>query len=189
MPLSRKQQGNYRKLVDAAYAAEAERLRGELPVKEDWRRKLNMDLTEDKYSTKQMNNADFDRVMLELAIMAGDDYWIGRCSTNDSRKLRHVIEWFVRDLEVLEKHPIDWSYIVGICDQAKYASGLMDCPDEHLVKIMQMVDTHVRRLARRADIERADLPSAYFRKGCSDDEAIARFHHDHHHHINHGRAA
>lgn len=189
MPFSSGQQGKYRVLVDAAYAAEAERLRGELPIKNDWRRKINLDTT-GHYSTKEMNSTtDFDKVMLELAIMADDYYWINRLSTADERRLRHVIQWFIYDLEFLEKHPIDWKYIAGICSQAKYASSLMDCPAEHLAKVMQMVDTHVRRLAKKAGIARADLPSAYFRKGCSDQEAIALFRHDHHHHIRHGEAA
>lgn len=184
-----RQQGHYRRLVDAAYAAEAERLKGELPIKEDWRRQLNLDTT-GFYSTKQMNQTtDFDKVMLELAIMADDYYWINRLSTSDERRLRHVIQWFIYDLEFLEQQKIEWAYIQGICHQAGYVDSLLDCPAEHLAKVMQMVDTHIRRLAGKANVARADLPSAYFRKGYPDEEAIARFRHDHHHHIKHGEAA
>ncbi|QBG47850.1 hypothetical protein EGM51_10760 [Verrucomicrobia bacterium S94] len=189
MPISRGQQGKYRTLVDAAYMAEAQRLRGEIPRKDEWRRQLNVRTT-GKYSTKQMNSTtDFDAVMLELAIIADDYYWINRLSTAAERRLRHIIEWFIYDLEYLTKQTITWKYIQGICKQAGYADSLMDCPAEHLAKVMQMTDTHVRRLANKVDIARSDLPSAYMRKGLSDAEAIARFRHDHHHHINHRSAA
>ena len=177
------QRGRYRQLVDAAYAAEAERLRGDLPPKDEWRRKINLDTT-GKYSTMEMNQTtDFDKVMLELAIIAMDEYWLNRLSSSEERRYRHVIQWMIEDLEYLEKHPIAWSYIQGICKQANYATSLMDCPAEHLAKVMQMVDTHVRRLAKRADIARADLPSAYKRKSRTDEAK------DHRHHITHKQGA
>lgn len=183
------QRCRYRQLVDAAYTAEAERLRGDLPPKETWRREINL-ATTGKYSTMEMNQTtDFDKVMLELAIIAMDEYWLNRLSSSEERRLRHVIQWMIEDLEYLERQPIAWSYIQGICKQANYATSLMDCPAEHLAKVMQMVDTHVRRLAKRQEIARADLPSAYKRKGRTDAEAKALWHHDHHHHINHGATA
>ena len=184
------QRGKYHKLAFAAYTAEAERLQGNLPPREEWRRQLNMRIT-GKYSTKQMNQTkDFDAVMMELAILADDDYWINRLSTSDERRLRHVIEWFIYDLEFLMKTSIDWKYIQGICKQAGYSDSLMDCPINHLAKVMQMVDTHVRRLAKEQDIACADLPSGYMRTGkYTDEQAIAAFRHDHHHHINHRSAA
>lgn len=186
MAITRAQQGPYRQLVEAAYAVEASRLAGDLPGKEDWRRKINVDAC-GKFSTKQWTNADFDKVMLELAIIAGDDYWIGRCSTNDVRQLRWIMEkQFIPDLEMLEQRKIDWAYIQGICKQANFPQSMMECPFPMLQRVLQMVDTHVRRLARRADIEMIDLPSGYFRKGIRPgDKARAMFRHDHHHHITH----
>lgn len=186
---NRKQQAHYRSLVDIAYMAEAQRLGGKIPRKDDWRRRLNLDTT-GHYSTKEMNQTtDFDAVMLELAIMAGDDYWINRLITSAERRLRCVIRWFIYDLEYLTKQPIKWSYIKGICKQAGYSDSLLDCPAEHLAKVMQMVDTHVRRLASKAEIARRNLPSAYLRNGRTEAEAIALFRHDHHHQINIGEAA
>lgn len=186
---NRKQQGHYRMLVDAAYMAEAQRLQGEIPRKDEWRRKINLDTT-GYYSTKEMNQTtDFDKVMLELAIMAGDDYWMNRLITSAERRLRHVIRWFIYDLEYLKKEQVKWSYIKAICKQAGYSDNLLDCPAEHLANVMQMVDSYVRKLAKEQKIARADLPSGYMRKGYSDAEAIAAFRHDHHHHIKHGEAA
>jgi len=183
------QRGIYHKLVFAAYTIEAERLKGDLPRRDEWRKQLNVRIT-GKYSTKEMNQVeDFDLIIMELAIIAEDYYWINRLSTAAERRLRHVIQWFIYDLEYLKKEQITWDYIKGICKQAGIATGLMDCPAEHLAKVMQMVDTHVRRMAADQEIVRADLPSGYMRKGLPDEEAIARFRHDHHHHITHGAAA
>lgn len=192
MPLSQGQQARYRQLVDTAYDEERTRHAADpdFPGKEDWRRKLNRDTT-GKYSTKQMNNADFDKVMLELGIIAGDDYWIARASTNDVRQLRWILEkQFIPDLEMLEQKPCDWSYIAGICKQAGFPATMLDCPYPMLQCVLQMVDTHIRRLAKRAGIKLIDLPSGYFRKGIRPgDTARAMFRHDHHHHVHHGAAA
>lgn len=169
------QQTHYRNLVNVAYAAEAARLKGELPTKEDWRRELNLDTT-GHYSTKEMNQTtDFDAVMMELAIMADDYYWINRLSTANERRLRHIIQWFMHDLEYLTKEQVRWGYIQGICKQAGYSDSLLDCPITDLTKVMQMVDTHVRRLAKDQGIARADLPSSDIRKGHSAAEVATKF--------------
>ena len=183
------QRGIYHKLIFSAYTAEAERLKGDIPRREEWRKQLNLRIT-GKYSTKEMNQVDdFDQIIMELAIMADDYYWINRLSTAVERRLRHVIQWFIYDLEYLKHERITWDYIKAICKQAGYATSLMDCPAEHLSKVMMMVDQQIRRMAKEAGIDRSDLPSAYMRKGYSDEEAIAKFRHDHHHHIKHGEAA
>lgn len=184
----RQMQGWYRALVHEAWLAHCQQT-GEFISEEDFRRDINVKTT-GKYSTTQMNcSKDFDAVMMELAIIAGNDYWMNKLSTSESRRYRHVIQWFIYDLEYLEKKPIAWAYIQGIAEQAKYSTSLKDCPVEHLADIMKMVDTHIRRLAKRQDIARADLPTAYMRKGKNDTEAKALWHHDHKHHILHGVAA
>ena len=160
---------------------------------DDWRRKINVDQT-GKYSSAKMTNAQFDRVMLELAIVAGDDYWIGRCSTNEVRMLRWIIKkQFICDLEFLEQQKIGWEYIQGICKQAGFSDSLMDCPVEDLERVMMMLDSHIRRLAKNHKpnaIAIADLPSGPFRKGIRPaNKAMAIYRHDHHHHITHGAAA
>jgi hypothetical protein len=193
MPLSKGQQGKYRQLVDAAYAAEAQRLMGDLPPKNDWRRQINL-ATTGCYSTKEMKNTtDFDAVMLELAILADDTYWIGRLSSAVERRIRWVItKQFIPDLELLEKRALDWQYCKSICNRMGIPDRIEDCPAQMLIKVLQAVDTHIRRLAKREGIELIDLPSGYFRKGVRPvDKAQAKYRHDHHHHVthNHGAAA
>ena len=179
----------YHTLAMKAYTAEAERLNGDIPPRDEWRHMINVRVT-GKHSTRQMNqHKDFDAIMLEFAILAGDDKAINRFITGEERRLRHIIQWFIYDLEYLKHERVTWDYIKAICKQAGYATSLMDCPVEHLSKVMMMVDEHVRRMAKDQEIARADLPSGYMRKGYSDEEAIARYRHDHHHHIKHGEAA
>lgn len=181
-------QGCYRTLVHEAWLAHCQQSE-EFISEDDFRRDINVKKT-GKYSTTQMNcSTDFDAVMMELAIIAGNDYWMNKLSLSESRRYRHNIMWFIYDLEYLEKKPISWAYIQGIAKQAKYSTSLKDCPVEHLAKIQMMLDTHIRRLAKRQNIARSDLPTAYMRKGKSDEEAKALWHHDHHHHILHGVAA
>ena len=160
---------------------------------EVWRRKINVDQT-GKYSSAKMTNAQFDKIMLELGIIAGDDYWIGRCSTNDVRMLRWIIrKQFICDLEFLEQKKIGWEYIQGICKQAGFSDSLMDCPVEDLERVMMMLDSRIRHLAKNYKphaIAIADLPSGPFRKGIRPaNKAMAIYRHDHHHHITHGAAA
>jgi len=185
-------QKHYRQLVDEAWRVHCEQ--NELNVfdraaKDEWRRKINVDTT-GCYSTKEMNcSKHFDAVMMELAIIAGNDYWMNKLSLSESRRYRHNIKWFLYDIEYLEKRELTWAYIQSIAEQAKYTTSLKDCPVEHLANIMMMLDTHIRRLAKKAGVARADLPTAYMRKGKTDDEAMAAWRHDHHHHILHGVAA
>lgn len=186
---SRWHQGHYRVLVHDAWLAHCKQT-GEAPnckgAEENFRRDINVKTT-GKYSTTQMNcSKDFDAVMMELAIIAGNDYWLNKLSLSESRRYRHVIEWFVYDLEYLKKEKITWEYIKGICGQAGFSTTtLKDCPVEHLADLVKMIDTHVRRLAKEQGIARADLPSGYMRRGRTDEEAKALWHHDHHHHITH----
>lgn len=151
-----------------------------------FRREINLDAT-GCYSIKEMNQTDdFDAVMLELAIRGEDLYWINRLSTAAERRIKWVIEkQFIPDLEFLLKKPVAYSYIAGIAAQAKYPIDLNDCPATMFVRVLQMVDTHIRRLAKKQSVELIDLPSGYFRKGLAPAKAKAAFHHDHHHHLTH----
>jgi hypothetical protein len=151
-----------------------------------FRREINMKATQ-CYSIKEMNQTtDFDAVMLELAIIAFDEYWIDRLSCSAERRLRWILRnQFIPDLEFLMKEQIGWEYITGICEQAKIPTRMDDCPAPMLMKIVQMVDTYIRRLAKKSGIDLIDLPSGYFRRGWKPSAAKAKFRHDHHHHVHH----
>lgn len=147
-----------------------------------FRREINMQAT-GCYSIKEMNQTtDFDAVMLELAIIANDMYWINRLSSSAERRIKWVIEkQFIPDLEFLLKEPVSYSYIEGIAKQAKYPIDINDCPAELLIRVVPMVDTHIRRIAKKQGIEISDLPSGYFRRGLPSAAAKAKFRHDQNH--------
>ena len=153
----------------------------------NWRHQTNLDAT-GSYSIKEMNQTDdFDHVMLELAIIAEDTYWIDRLSSTAERRIKWVIEkQFIPDLEFLKKEAVTWDYIKAICEKAGFPTDFNDCPAQLLVRVLQMVDTHIRRMAKKQGIDLIDLPSGYFRRGIRPaDRAQAKFRHDHHHHVTH----
>ena len=183
------QRYKYFELFHKAWIAHCEQS-GESPnnkgKESDFRRQINLDATQ-CYSIKEMNQTGhFDTVMLELAIISEDEFWINRLSSAAERRIKWVIEkQFIPDLEFLYKEKIDWKYIEGICSQAGIPSKVQDCPAQLLVRVLQMVDTHIRRLAKKNDVELIDLPSGYFRRGYKPAAAQAKFRHDHHHHVTH----
>jgi hypothetical protein len=153
-----------------------------------FRREINLDAT-GCYSIKEMNQtSDFDAVMLELAIRGEDLYWINRLSTAAERRIKWVIEkQFIPDLEFLLKKPVPYSYIAGIAAQAKYPIDLNDCPAEMFVRVLKMVDTHIRRLAKKQHVELIELPSGYFRRGVQAPLGRIKTRHDNHHHQPHDK--
>lgn len=153
----------------------------------EWRHAISVESCGCK-SIKEMNHtSDFDAVMLELAIVAGDMYWLDRLASAAERRIKWVIEHqFIPDLEVLTKQQIGWGYIEGICEQAGLPSKIEDCPAQLLQKVLQMVDSHIRRLARKEGIKPRDLPSGYFRRGIRPGStAQAKYRHDQHHRRQH----
>jgi len=102
----------------------------------------------------------FDRVMAHLAIQANDEYWIRRTAEQAEVRLRFQIRQFLSDLEFLTKTPHDWGYIVGMWRQAdQMPQDIDDAPAQLLWKVLQMLDTHIRRLCRDYQIAPQDLPS------------------------------
>jgi hypothetical protein len=163
MSFTRAQQGKYRPVVDAAWRRECE-LEGFAPndrkARDRWYRRQLL-AAADVYSTKQCNAVkDFDKVMLHFAIRAEDEYWMKRLAQADERRVRHHLRRYMRDLEYLEKRSVDWAYVKSIYGQSKLPPGDMkDCPAECLLKVLQMLDTHVRRVAKNEGIRPMDLPS------------------------------
>lgn len=163
MSFTRAQQGKYRPVVKAAWVRECG-LTGLAPNdKAAYNRWYRRELlaAADVYSTKQCNAVkDFDKVMLHFAILAEDEFWMRRLAQADERRVRHHLRRYMRDLEYLEKRRVDWAYVKSIYGQSQLPPGDMkDCPAEYLLKVLQMLDTHVRRVARDMEIRPMDLPS------------------------------
>lgn len=101
----------------------------------------------------------FDKVMALLAQVANDEYWMRRTSQSDEVRMIYQIRRYMRDLEHLLGHSVDWNYVRGIWKQTRMLPGLDDAPADALAKVLGMLDTHIRRLCKKVGIRPMDLPT------------------------------
>lgn len=102
----------------------------------------------------------FDRAMSELAIVAGDSYWIDRTTAAAENRLRYLIRCLLQDLDELQGGTHTWAYVAGIWKQSQQLPvDIDDAPAQTLFKVFQMLDTHVRRVADRQGMHPDDLDS------------------------------
>lgn len=102
----------------------------------------------------------FDRVMSALAVAAGNEAWMERTAASSERRLRYQIRRFLVDLDWLTNTQHDWSYVRGIWTQSQSLPlDLEDAPLPQLVTVLQILDTHIRRLCREAGIRPMELPT------------------------------
>lgn len=101
----------------------------------------------------------FDVIMEHFAIIAEDRFWLERTARAKETRLRWVILQRMHRLGELEGRQVDWSYVRGIYAQAHMLpEDMEDATSEALWKLLQMMDTHVRRLEDRGG--RRDVCSA-----------------------------
>jgi hypothetical protein len=103
----------------------------------------------------------FDHIMADLAVRANDDYWISRTAAAAETRIRWQIDQFLLDLDYLDKRFVhDWQYIRGIYKQSDMLpADINDCPAVTLWKVLQMLDTHIRRICKDFDVRPMDLPT------------------------------
>ncbi|NCC52821.1 MAG: hypothetical protein EOM20_16620 [Spartobacteria bacterium] len=83
-----------------------------------------------------------------------------RLSNSEERRIFRRLRMFMKDLEWLEKEPVTWDYIRGIYKQAGMLPERMrDTPAETLRKVLQMLDTYIRKICREYGIRPRELPS------------------------------
>ena len=163
MSFSRAQQGKFRPVVDHAWFKHCERTDtapNNKAAKDKWYRQQLADAGSFT-STKQCNmTADFELVMLPFAIIADDEYWIGRCTSGAERRLKYIIRGFLADLTWLMKAPYDWRYVRATYKQSGMLPDAMDAaPAWQLYKVMQMLDTHIQRICKDYDLHRKEIPA------------------------------
>ena len=100
----------------------------------------------------------FDRVMSLLGTISGDEVLIGHFSASSEIRIRWQVRRYMVDLSFLEKRPVEWSYVQAIWKQSNLLPDLDEAPSATLVKVMQMLDTHIRRLCKTAGIKPKCLP-------------------------------
>jgi hypothetical protein len=89
----------------------------------------------------------FDTVMSAFAVIAGDEYWISRTSFASEIRMRWVIRNLLVQLSEVTGLSCDWSYARGIYSQMSLPLTIDETPSLLLRKVLQALDTHVRRLS------------------------------------------
>lgn len=146
------QQPRYRDLVARAWLAHIERegiARRDDTIYASWYRANLMECI-GVSSTAQANRIeDYDRACLHFAEIAGDDKAMAYFAAAVERRVDYWIFRRMKDLSLLERRRIDWSYVRSIYEHMKLPLQLEEAPAEVRMKVFQALDTHVRRLRRR----------------------------------------
>jgi len=103
----------------------------------------------------------FDNIMADLAITAGDDYWIKRTASQSEIRLRYQLNRYLVDLNHIDPtNTYTWAYVRGMYKQsASLPIDINDCPAQTLWKLVAMLDTHIRRLCDKQGIRPKELPT------------------------------
>jgi len=101
----------------------------------------------------------FDAVMASLGVISGDERLIDHFCQASERRMRWQIARFMSDLSHLENRPVGWDYVSAIWAQSELLPSLEEAPSATLQKVLQMLDSHIRRLCQKAGIRPKDLPS------------------------------
>lgn len=102
----------------------------------------------------------FDQVMAQLATISNDDHLIDHFSQATEIRARWQISRYMADLEWLEGNSVTWDYVKAIWTQAELLpASIADAPASTLIKVLQMLDTHIRRICREKGIRPRCIPS------------------------------
>ncbi len=107
--------------------------------------------------------ADFDRIMIRLALDAEDYELAARFDSGDERRMAHLVA--VLAFQVMQLHGAEEisaaAYVRGILQQAGFPCRLdgaewwLDLPGADLLSLFQMLDTHRRRLLKSLGWQRS----------------------------------
>jgi|GEM_PF-3225942 hypothetical protein len=113
-----------------------------------------------KTTTKDLAGArDFGEVLLAFAQAAGDERLIRDLAEDEEHRHRWVLRMLAVDLSYLRGEVVGWEYVRALYGQSKLPPGeFEDCPADLLKKVIQMLDTQVRRECARAEIRPCEIP-------------------------------
>jgi len=140
--LSPRQQSKYRPLVEKAWQMECLRT-GQKPgldgSHETWYRRQLLDAC-GIYTTKQADTvADYDKLMLHFAVIAGDQELIAYFSSASERRHLHNIRRSIEQGVVTEE------YVQGIARNMGFREDLDALPADHLWRIWNALIRHNKR--------------------------------------------
>ena len=153
--LTAPQRVKFFKLARAAYARESP------PVPFDEWRKDEMKSAGCEDSVSRVNHVwEYDSLMLHFATIAMDAGAMGYFTAATERRLRWVLNGLATDLQWLQKTGVDEAYILGIYRQAgMLPEDFADAPAQQLWRVLQILDTRIRRLCERDGIKLHLLPT------------------------------
>jgi hypothetical protein len=98
----------------------------------------------------------YDKAMAATAVIAGDEYWIGRTASAAETRMRYLIRGLMHTMSDLTGETVDWSYVRAIYTRMDLPLDMDQASAAWLWKVLQAMDTHVRRLEqRRGDAQKA----------------------------------
>jgi hypothetical protein len=120
----------------------------------DW---LNIELEECGKKGRCADRIEgFDIIMGHFAQIANDGYWMDKTARAIETRLRWVILQLMQRIEKIEGRQVGWEYVRGMYSQAHMLpTDMEDATSESLWKVLQMLDTHVRRLEVRGGMRDA----------------------------------
>ena len=131
--------------------------------REAWRKKEMAEAIPGLASTKQVTSQEaFDTLMLHFAHLAQDADAILHYAVAEERRLRHILAALSADFEFLRGQGFNDAYIAAIYHQAGAPAynTIDDIPAGKLRLIVQIADSHIRKLRKAARLEPWQLPSA-----------------------------
>lgn len=109
--------------------------------------------------TAHDHKESFDSVMAYVGTISADERLISHFAEAAEIRMRWQIKRSMADLSYLEKTHVSWGYVRAIWTQSDLLPALDEAPAATMVKVLQMLDTHIRRLCAKSGMRPRDLPS------------------------------
>ena len=105
----------------------------------------------------------FDKLMLEVATLAGDYEAAARWGNAAENRLAHMMRECARQIGEIAGDPHGWEYCRDTLRQAGLPQDWQDVPESLLASTFKILDTHRRRLLRNnaSWMRRADAPLGF----------------------------
>lgn len=116
-----------------------------------FRYKLIFDSTGKDSLTHVAPGREYERLMAATAEMTNN--WEARLywCTAMERKFKHIIGICVTQIGQITSEPHAWNYVKGVLNQAHWPDDWQDISADMLHDVFKMLDTHRRRLLKRAN--------------------------------------
>ena len=151
MKLTKPQLNKFWRLFDSASRFQTD---GTPEARDKYRHEIILKTTGRKSLTEVNRCGEYERLMGELAIDAGDYAEASRWAVSEERRTKFMISACARQIGEIDGVPKGWEYCRRIFAQARLPEDWADIPGDKLESVFMMLDTHRRRLLKRSWGER-----------------------------------